>query len=48
MVELRREAGERICRVLSGGSGGIEFSLDQAGACMIVSQTLQVRCWMLE
>jgi hypothetical protein len=48
MVELRREACERICRVLSSGSRGIEFSLDQTGACMTVPQTPQVRCWRLE
>jgi hypothetical protein len=40
VMELLGEAGEGIRRVMSRCA--------QAGACMTVPQTLQVRCWRLE
>jgi hypothetical protein len=48
VMELLGEAGERVRRVSSRRCRGLEILSAQAGACMTVPQTLQVRCWRLE
>jgi hypothetical protein len=48
VMKLRGEAGEGIRRVVSRCGRELKISPAQAGACMTVPQTLQVRCWRLE
>ena len=48
MMELLRKAGEGIRRILRRGRCALNIERDQAGACMTVPHTLQVRCAKLE
>jgi hypothetical protein len=48
VMEFLGEAGEGIRRVMGGGGRELKILPGQAGARMIVPQTLQVRCWRLE
>jgi hypothetical protein len=48
VMEFISKAGERIRRVVRRGGRRTQILPVQAGACMTVPQTLQVRCCGLE
>jgi hypothetical protein len=48
MIKLLRKAGEGIRRILRRSRRALKIQLGQAGACMTVPHTLQVRCAKLE
>ena len=48
VMEFRSKAGERVRRVMRRRSRPTKILAAQAGACMTVPHTLQVRCCKLE
>lgn len=48
IMKLLRKTGEGIRRILRRSRRALKIQRGQAGACMTVPQTLQVRCAKLE